>query len=316
MGSQSVGRGALSLVRCGAGGQSFGLEMAWVGGIDRADRLSGKPGPGGLAGALTGGGTYVPVYRLSELLGIGAGEAVALPHVIVLNARPEPWGLLVDRVSQVLRVPDGRAAPLPAGLGDGPARYFKGLARGDEEMLLLLAPARFSPVGTEPLPGEWGADGEDAGLLGLPAGAAGGAGRLVVFSTSPPAPRERPVAFGLSITQVVEVVESARVLPVPKADGHVLGLAGWRDRLVPVVDLSRRLGAGPSVLDGQSRLVVARAASRLVAFPVRPGARVLQLPVPHRPCTRELPLEPARTRAVVELKGQTLAVPDMETLLA
>jgi purine-binding chemotaxis protein CheW len=52
--------------------------------------------------------------------------------------------------------------------------------------------------------------------------------------------------YALPLGCVVEVVRMAALAPVPDAPAHVLGLLDLRGRVVPVLDLRRRLGLAPA----------------------------------------------------------------------
>jgi purine-binding chemotaxis protein CheW len=52
--------------------------------------------------------------------------------------------------------------------------------------------------------------------------------------------------YALPLACVVEVVRMAALAPVPDAPAHVLGLLDLRGRVVPVLDLRRRLGLAPA----------------------------------------------------------------------
>jgi purine-binding chemotaxis protein CheW len=49
------------------------------------------------------------------------------------------------------------------------------------------------------------------------------------------------VRYGIDIMSVSEVITPRRLIPVPGAAPHVIGVADHRERVVPVIDLRRRL---------------------------------------------------------------------------
>jgi chemotaxis signal transduction protein len=118
------------------------------------------------------------------------------------------------------------------------------------------------------------------------------------------------LVVGLSVAQVLEVLDPAGLIAVPHGPDFLRGLAFWRDRVVPVVDLAVRLGLPPLVGE-RERLVVARAniAGDLVAFPVRPAIQTIRLPTPHRPCT--LAISPGLALGSFELTDRVVVIPDL-----
>jgi chemotaxis signal transduction protein len=298
-----------SLIRCGVGSQSFGLDMTWVRAIVRSDRLRRQPGPQGRVGFVKDSEGDVPVYGLAALLGLSASSPAHTQPIVVLNTQPRPSGLLVDQVSQVIYVPTERVAPLPElATVEGP-NYFTGVLRYDE-LVLLLAPDRLVPDCT-PDVAPWTPEPEAAidDLVGWSQRQR--ERQLVLFSAVDLGPGVRPIAFGLSLTQVVEVLGAASPLPVPLAAPFVHGLLHWRDRAVPVIDLAARLGLTPA--RRRDRFLIVRPVS-LIAIPIEITVRVLRLPVAHQPSDRCLAIDPEGVKAVLELKNETVIIPDLTSL--
>jgi purine-binding chemotaxis protein CheW len=78
--------------------------------------------------------------------------------------------------------------------------------------------------------------------------------------------------YGLPLDCLVEVVRMAALAPVPTAPSFVLGLLDLRGRVVPVLDLRRRLGLAPAQPGLSTPICVVEAEGRgfgLVADAVR-----------------------------------------------
>src|SRR5262245_30245114 len=93
---------AHNLVLCGVGDQTFGVDMTWVRAIQRADQLQRATGADGLIGHVRERDSQIPVFSLAARLGLPCEAARSMQQILMMDA-PRPWGLLVDRVSQVLR---------------------------------------------------------------------------------------------------------------------------------------------------------------------------------------------------------------------
>ena len=361
----------LHLIRCDIADETYGLDMSWVRSIQRTDRLRRHPGmdspltgqfsiPANLhrpTGWLPGNDGDIPVFSLASRLGRSPlpppppeGGGSALQRIIVLNPplsppqaegreEEQPWGLLVDRVSQVIQIPADHVVPLPSVVVNS-RNYFKGVIKLDEELILFLSPERLHPDAppsvSKPI---------EAGLASAPKSPTARArgqrrshGQIVIFSITEPYLVERALSFGLSISQVLEILEPLPMTPVPAAPAFVLGLVNWRDRPVPVIDLANRLGLAGlarSNANGRTRLMIARdkdhvlpvrssegnALKRgsnqgtLVGFLVRPEIRLLRLPIAHQPSSRPLTLDRVLTRGMVELEKETLVIPDLRGIL-
>lgn len=84
-------------------------------------------------------GTIIPVIDLR--LRLGVGEATTDDHTRILIAKPagRVVGLIVDAVSQVMKVPRDEVVPPPATIVGAARRYLRGIARrADGRMVILL----------------------------------------------------------------------------------------------------------------------------------------------------------------------------------
>jgi chemotaxis signal transduction protein len=310
----------LRVLRCGAGRETYGLDLACVRGVRRADQLCRQDGADGLVGTLPSAGGPIPVFHLGRRLGAEVPATAAARHVVVVDVGGRPFGLLTDRVAQAQQVAANCLFPLPASLREDGAPCFDALLKIDQQYLLMISPGRLLP-GARPAAGA--SDSAQAGPqeplapVGMAPRPTRGrtAGRIVVFLLADPLPGERPTAFGLNLAKVSEIVEAGEPIPVPGAPAHVLGLVIRRDRAVPVMDLGTCLGLAPVVPDRRSRLLVVRANRRgeWAGLLVRPAVRILALPVPHQPCRRPLPSQRG-IRGAVELRNETLILPDLDGL--
>jgi chemotaxis signal transduction protein len=306
MGSQATA--TLRLLRCGAEGAAYGLDATGVLSIQRAERLRPAPGDGGLVGRLGD----LPVHSLAHLLGGRSTTAARTQQVVVLDTGNGPWGLLVDRAAPMPAEASRTLAPLPPLVADPATDFWLGAVRVGEEVLLVLDAERLRPD-AEQRP-SW----QPRPVPARPAFAPrrGGPRQLVLFSTTTAPPGRRSVVFGLSLAQVAEICEPLPVLTVPGAPEGVSGLVVWREHLVPVLDLAGRLGLPAAAPERRMRLLIAATPgpSALLAFPVRPGIRLLRLPAASLPSRRELPIPPDRVWGIVELEDDTVILPDLEKL--
>lgn len=300
-----------SMIQCSVGGETFALEMARVRGIHRTDRLAVDRGPGGRLGTLPAADGPVPVYGLAQRLGCPVLPPSGPPNVVVLNAEP-CWGLLVDRVSQAMHVPEEQVVSLPGLAVPADGGAFQGVLTLPTGLMLVLDPDALSPFGHRVASGRHGAK-----AVSLPAPRSSGAGQLVIFATAPEEPGRRPVRFGLSVTQLAEVLDAQPILGVPGAADFVLGLLAWRGQPVPVIDLDRRVRAdgGGDLPSGRILVAATPARDELVAFPVQAAIRTVRLPVAHLPCERELPLDRRFSLGAFELKNETVSVLDLDRVL-
>jgi purine-binding chemotaxis protein CheW len=62
--------------------------------------------------------------------------------------------------------------------------------------------------------------------------------------------------FGISIDRVREIVMVPEITPVPESGEFIRGIINLRGRILPVLDLSLRLGLAPGPRDGSGRILV------------------------------------------------------------
>ena len=92
----------------------------------------------GVEGVINLRGRVLPVVDLAARLALGITERARSARVVVVDGGSESVGLLVDGVSEVLRVPAADVEPPSARTtGDGPTAVL-GVAKLGERLVLLL----------------------------------------------------------------------------------------------------------------------------------------------------------------------------------
>jgi purine-binding chemotaxis protein CheW len=314
--------GVLEFVGCADRGLSFGLEMAWVRSVQRADSLVRQKGPWGAVGVLHEGASELPAFRLSALVDPRHTSDANASHLIILHGEPNPFGFLVDDFWPITRISENAVFPLPSLVAELCGPHCRGILRLAGEPALWLSPEGLVP-GYRPMRVVRGGLEESNAEDDLaprspdpiePRRTKGN--QIVIFSTVEVDGRNRPISFGLAISHVLEIIDLEPILPIPGAPDYLLGVTLWRGRALPVIDLPRRLGLGHASVGPRARLLIARATahSEPMAFPIEPPIRVRRLPLAHVPCAKLPPLIPSLARGAVELNDQTLVIPDLASV--
>lgn len=309
----------LRFIRCWAGGQVYALDMGWVRSIQRVDGLQRQAGAAGQIGSLELGEVEVPIWSLAERLGGTAVTPSATQRVIVLNDPQHTWGLLIDRVSQVLTVTSDSIYLLPS-IALNPAKaYFDRVIRQEDELLLLLSIECLHPDAlpvTVPAIDHSFQSASSSPQRRSTSTANQRQGRIVVFKLPGAITGDEDFSWALSVTQIPEILEPLPLLPVPGMPDFLLGLANWRNQPVAVIDLAVRLGLPTQRQgNGRFRLMIVRALGNdeLLGFWVDPNIKVLRLPFAHQPCPPPTLLDPQTVRASVRLPSQEIInIPNME----
>jgi purine-binding chemotaxis protein CheW len=126
----------------------------------------------------------------------------------------------------------------------------------------------------------------------LPAEPAAGAQSLSFFAA--PAREQREAAeatehlatfvldreeYGVDVHQVLEIRRVGEITAVPRAPEFVRGVINLRGRILPVLDLKRKLGLGEVAIQRAARIVVVRSDDRMLGLLVDGASQVLEVPV-------------------------------------
>ena len=85
--------------------------------------------------------------------------------------------------------------------------------------------------------------------------------------------------YGLDVHLVQEIRRVTEITSVPRAPDFIRGVINLRGRILPVVDLKRKLALGQVELGRASRIVVVRLRERLLGLLVDGASQVLKVPV-------------------------------------
>jgi purine-binding chemotaxis protein CheW len=85
--------------------------------------------------------------------------------------------------------------------------------------------------------------------------------------------------YGIDVRLVQEIIRVAEITQVPRAPSHIRGVINLRGRIIPVVDLRRKLELGTVEATRQARIVVVKLRDRLVGLLVDGASQVLKVPL-------------------------------------
>jgi purine-binding chemotaxis protein CheW len=123
-------------------GQLFGLPIERVQDVFKPSRITRVPlaGPE-IAGVLNLRGRIVTAIHLSNRLDLESAQAEAQkkpPMAIGIECGAESFGLLVDVVGEVLKLPESELEPNPINLDRKLTRVSDGVFRLDGQLLVVL----------------------------------------------------------------------------------------------------------------------------------------------------------------------------------
>jgi purine-binding chemotaxis protein CheW len=120
-------------------GQIFGLPIARVQDVFKPVRMTRVPLAGAeIAGVLNLRGRIVTAVEMRNRLDVKRRENGDAPMAIGIEARGESFGLLVDAVGEVLKLPDSQREPNPINLDRKLGALSAGVYRLDGPLLVVL----------------------------------------------------------------------------------------------------------------------------------------------------------------------------------
>ena len=121
------------------GGQLFGLPISRVQDVFAPDRLTRVPlAPPEIAGLLNLRGRIVTAIDMRLRLGLEAFAADAPRMAVGVEFKGESYGLLIDVIGEVLKLPAGGREDNPVNLDPGLARVSAGVHRLEGKLLVIL----------------------------------------------------------------------------------------------------------------------------------------------------------------------------------
>jgi purine-binding chemotaxis protein CheW len=124
--------------------------------------------------------------------------------------------------------------------------------------------------------------------------------------------------YGVDVRQVQEIRRVGDITSVPRAPEFVRGVINLRGRILPVLDLKRKLGLGEVAASRAARIVVVRVRERILGLLVDGASQVPKIPVSRIEAAPEEVVERGGDyiRGVAKLDDRLIILVDLERLLA
>jgi purine-binding chemotaxis protein CheW len=127
--------------------EEYALDILEIKEIIRLQNITVVPRtPEYLKGIITLRGVIVPVFDLRRRLGLDEAEHSAKTRIVVVYRGEEFAGLIVDAITQVMKVDLEAIEPTPPTIGVVEAEYIKGVTHHRDRLVILLNLARVLDV--------------------------------------------------------------------------------------------------------------------------------------------------------------------------
>jgi len=121
------------------GREEFAVEVTQVREIMRMEEITRMPkSPHFVEGIINLRGQIIAVIDLAKRLNLESAERTGESRIIVVEAEDVKVGMIVDSVSEVLRVRMDAVEPSPTLAADISAAYLQGVVKQDNRLIILL----------------------------------------------------------------------------------------------------------------------------------------------------------------------------------
>jgi purine-binding chemotaxis protein CheW len=135
----SGGRGTMQLVSFHLDKEEYGIEITRVREIILMGEITRVPEtPPHIKGLINLRSTVIPIVDLRLRFGLPEESPTDHTRIMVVNVAGKMIGIVVDAVSEVLRISQEQIAPPPPTVAGLSNEYLTGLVRLDDRMLILL----------------------------------------------------------------------------------------------------------------------------------------------------------------------------------
>lgn len=137
--SQAVENSEEQVVVFTLANESFGVDVGRVQEIRRVPEITHVPrAPEFVEGVMNLRGAVIPVVDLRQRFGFPPAEQTRASRVVVLELGGQTTGVIVDAVTEVLRIPADAIEPPNAVVTTDDEAFVRGIARLEDRLIMLL----------------------------------------------------------------------------------------------------------------------------------------------------------------------------------
>ncbi|MBE3573327.1 MAG: chemotaxis protein CheW [Moorella humiferrea] len=120
-------------------GETYGVDINYVQEIIRMQNITPIPRtPAFIEGVINLRGRIIPVIDLHKRFHLPQGEVTNNTRIMVVEMGRVTVGMIVDSVSEVLRLPVASIEPPPSMISGIDVAYLKGVGKWNERLIILL----------------------------------------------------------------------------------------------------------------------------------------------------------------------------------
>jgi purine-binding chemotaxis protein CheW len=136
---KGAGEELLQLVSFKIGEEEFGVDILRVQEINRLVEITKVPrSPDFVEGVINLRGKVIPIINLRSRFQMASKQADKDTRIVVVDIDGQVMGMVVDAVSEVLRLPRDTIVPPPEIATSIDSEYIQGVAKLDDRLLIFL----------------------------------------------------------------------------------------------------------------------------------------------------------------------------------
>jgi purine-binding chemotaxis protein CheW len=122
------------------GSETYGLDIATVHEIISMQPITKVPkAPAYVEGVINLRGKVIPVIDIGKKFGFEKAERGKNDRIVVVYLQDTTLGIIVDAVTEVIRIPNDSIEPVSDIVTTGNSEYLQGIAKLADKMVILLA---------------------------------------------------------------------------------------------------------------------------------------------------------------------------------
>ena len=136
---ESQSEGLLQLVSFNLGKEEFAVDILKIQEINRMVEITKVPkSPEFVEGVINLRGKVIPIIDLRKRFKLPGSESTKQTRIVVVDIDNMVVGLVVDAVSEVLRLPANTVEPPPPIVAGIDSEYISGVGKLEDRLLILL----------------------------------------------------------------------------------------------------------------------------------------------------------------------------------
>jgi purine-binding chemotaxis protein CheW len=129
----------LQVVSFALGNEEYGVDIAQVQEINRMVGITRVPwAPQFMEGVINLRGQLIPIIDLRERFGMVRSERTKNTRIVVTEIGSKRLGMVVDSVSEVLRLPVEQIEDAPDLVAGGDTEYIRGVGKMGDRLIIVL----------------------------------------------------------------------------------------------------------------------------------------------------------------------------------